>query len=62
MRIIQGVGWGFSTTASGTIATDLIPPRRRGEGMGFFGLSGNVALAMGPTLGLALAAAISGTS
>ncbi|KIY23942.1 MFS transporter [Mesobacillus subterraneus] len=59
MRIIQGVGWGFSTTASGTIATDLIPPRRRGEGMGFFGLSGNVALAMGPTLGLALAAAIS---
>lgn len=59
MRIIQGVGWGFSTTASGTIATDLIPPSRRGEGMGFFGLSGNVALAMGPTLGLALAAAIS---
>lgn len=58
MRIIQGVGWGFSTTASGTIATDLIPPRRRGEGMGYFGLSGNVALAMGPTLGLALAAAI----
>lgn len=55
MRIVQGVGWGFSTTASGTIATDLIPPRRRGEGMGYFGLSGNVALAMGPTLGLALA-------
>ncbi|WP_031308277.1 MFS transporter, partial [Mesobacillus boroniphilus] len=22
MRIVQGVGWGFSTTASGTIATD----------------------------------------
>lgn len=58
MRIVQGVGWGFSTTASGTIATDLIPPRRRGEGMGYFGLSGNVALAMGPTLGLALAEVI----
>jgi predicted MFS family arabinose efflux permease len=58
MRIVQGVGWGFSTTASGTIATDLIPARRRGEGMGYFGLSGNVALAMGPSLGLALAAAI----
>jgi predicted MFS family arabinose efflux permease len=58
MRIVQGIGWGFSTTASGTIATDLIPPQRRGEGMGYFGLSGNVALAMGPTLGLALAAAI----
>ena len=54
MRVVQGIGWGFSTTASGTIATDLIPPRRRGEGMGYFGLSGNVALAFGPTLGLAL--------
>ncbi|WP_458413410.1 MFS transporter [Schinkia sp. CFF1] len=54
MRIIQGVGWGFSTTASGTIATDLIPPKRRGEGMGYFGLSGNVAMAMGPSLGLLL--------
>ncbi|PLR95222.1 MFS transporter [Bacillus sp. T33-2] len=55
MRIVQGVGWGFSTTASGTIATDMIPPRRRGEGMGYFGLSGNIALAFGPSLGLALA-------
>ncbi|MEH7444355.1 MFS transporter [Bacillus sp. JJ1122] len=59
MRVVQGVGWGLSTTASGTIATDLIPPRRRGEGMGYFGLSGNLALALGPTLGLALADVIS---
>ena len=58
-RIIQGIGWGFSTTASGTIATDLIPPSRRGEGMGYFGLSGNVALAIGPGLGLTLAGIIS---
>ncbi|MFJ5716694.1 MFS transporter [Neobacillus sp. NPDC093127] len=54
MRVVQGVGWGFSTTASGTIATDLIPPSRRGEGMGYYGLSGNLALAFGPALGLAL--------
>src|SRR5699024_2668485 len=54
MRIVQGIGWGFSTTASGTIATDLIPPKRRGEGMGYFGLSGNLALAFGPALGLTL--------
>lgn len=62
MRIIQGVGWGFSTTASGTIATDLIPPTRRGEGMGYFGLSGNLALAFGPSLGLTLVGKISFTS
>jgi predicted MFS family arabinose efflux permease len=59
LRIVQGFGWGFSTTASGTIATDLIPAKRRGEGMGYFGLSGNIALAFGPTLGLALAGVIS---
>lgn len=59
MRIIQGVGWGFSTTAGGTVATDLIPPKRRGEGMGYFGLSGNLALAFGPSLGLTLAGVIS---
>src|SRR5690625_4003618 len=59
MRVVQGVGWGFSTTATGTIATGLIPPKRRGEGMGYFGLSGNLALALGPTLGLALVDEIS---
>ncbi|MEN1966790.1 MFS transporter [Lentibacillus sp. N15] len=61
MRMVQGVGWGFSTTAGGTIATDLIPPKRRGEGMGYFGLSGNLALAFGPSLGLTLAGIISFT-
>ncbi|MGG3467353.1 MFS transporter [Neobacillus pocheonensis] len=62
MRVVQGVGWGFSTTASGTIATDLIPAARRGEGMGYYGLSGNLALAFGPSLGLALTGIISFTS
>lgn len=59
MRVIQGIGWGFSTTATSTIATDLIPPKRRGEGMGYFGLSGNLALAFGPALGLTLVGVIS---
>lgn len=59
IRILQGIGWGFSSTAIGTIATDLIPPKRRGEGMGYFGLSGNLALAIGPALGLALVGVIS---
>lgn len=62
LRIVQGVGWGFSTTATGTIATDLIPPSRRGEGMGYFGLAGNLALAFGPSLGLALVGQMSFSS
>lgn len=61
MRVVQGIGWGYSTTATGTIATDLIPPKRRGEGLGYFGLSGNIALAFGPSLGLALYGKISFT-
>ncbi|CAM4229593.1 MFS transporter [Lacicoccus alkaliphilus] len=59
LRVLQGMGWGFSTTAGGTIATDIIPPKRRGEGLGYFGLSGNLALALGPTLGLTLVGVIS---
>lgn len=54
VRVVQGVGWGLSNTASGTIASDLVPKDRRGEGLGFFGLSGNLALAIGPALGLFL--------
>lgn len=62
MRVVQGVGWGLSTTATGTIATDIIPAKRRGEGLGYFGLSGNIALAFGPGLGLALVGKISFTT
>jgi MFS family permease len=54
MRIVQGLGWGLSTTASGTIATDIIPAKRRGEGLGYYAFSGNLALAFGPSLGLIL--------
>lgn len=54
LRFVQGIGWGLSTTASGTIATDLIPASRRAEGLGYFGLSASIALALGPSLGLIL--------
>lgn len=59
LRILHGAGFGLASTASGTIASDLIPTSRLGEGMGYFGLSGNLALALGPALGLALVGRIS---
>ena len=62
MRVVQGLGWGMSTTAVGTIATDLIPQKRRGEGMGYFGLAGNLAMAFGPALGLLIIAIFGFTS
>lgn len=61
VRVIQGVGWGLSSTSSGTIATDLVPKKRRGEGLGYYGLSANIALAFGPALGLFLVNHISFT-
>ncbi|TDA69439.1 MAG: MFS transporter [Clostridia bacterium] len=54
LRVIHGIGWGGSTTAAGTIAADLIPASRRGEGMGYYGLFNNLAMALAPALGLFL--------
>lgn len=53
-RCVHGIGWGISTTSSGTIATDVIPPGRRGEGIGYFGLAGTLAMALAPVTGIAL--------
>ena len=52
IRVIHGLGWGCSTTAASTIAADVIPRARLGEGMGFFGLAGTLAMAVAPALGL----------
>nr|WP_312578633.1 MFS transporter [Sedimentibacter sp.] len=53
-RFIHGFGWGASSTASSTIASDIIPKSRLGEGMGYFGLTSTLAMAIAPALGLGL--------
>lgn len=54
IRLMHGVGWGAASTASNTVATDVIPKKRFGEAMGFFSLSTSLAMALAPALGLAL--------
>lgn len=54
LRFIHGFGWGAASTASGTIATDIIPKSRLGEGMGFFGLTNSLSMALAPALGLSI--------
>lgn len=54
VRALHGVGFGISTTAFGTIAADIVPAARRGEGLGIFGLSTTLAMAIGPYIGLLL--------
>ncbi|MFC7062172.1 MFS transporter [Halobacillus seohaensis] len=52
LRLVHGLGWGMSTTIYGTIASDIVPSDRRGEGMGYFGLSISIAMMVGPLLGI----------
>lgn len=52
IRFIQGIGWGITTTSFGTIISDIIPPKRRGEGMGYYGLSSTLAMATAPMIGI----------
>jgi MFS family permease len=50
--LLHGVGFGMATTAVGAIVVDLIPSSRRGEGMGYFVMSTNMAMVLGPFVGL----------
>jgi len=54
LRFLHGGAYGIISTAAAASATDLIPPSRMGEGMGFFGLGVNLGMAFGPALGLFL--------
>ncbi|WP_281974476.1 MFS transporter [Halobacillus litoralis] len=54
IRFIHGLAWGWSTTVNGTAAVDIVPRRRVGEGMGYFGLSVTVGMIMAPSLGIYL--------
>ena len=54
LRIFHGAGIALFLTASSALIADLAPMERRGEAMGYFGTSSNVAMALGPALGIAL--------
>ena len=48
LRLLHGFAWGVFNTSSATIAADIVPPRKRGEGIGYFGLAMSLAMAVGP--------------
>ncbi|MBM7651883.1 MFS transporter [Neobacillus cucumis] len=52
IRLLHGIGFGMATTAVGTLVADTIPASRRGEGMGYFAMSTNLAMVFGPFIGL----------
>lgn len=52
LRFVHGFTWGITGTAGSTVAVDLIPPKKRGEGIGFYGLAMTLAMSVGPLIGL----------
>ncbi|MFZ1059497.1 MAG: MFS transporter, partial [Candidatus Rokuibacteriota bacterium] len=52
VRVVHGAGMGLYPTAATAVVADIAPPERRGEAMGFFGAAGNLALALGPVVGV----------
>lgn len=54
LRFFHGIGIAIYTTAGSVFVADNAPPARRGEAMGYYGMAMNLAMAVGPALGVAL--------
>lgn len=54
LRFFHGIWFSLVTTVAGAIAADIIPPERRGEGLGYYGIAMNLAIVAGPFIVLSL--------
>lgn len=54
LRFIHGLSYGVASTATGAIAADVLPSKRHGEGIGYFAMASNLAVVIGPFIGLSL--------
>ncbi len=52
VRTLHGGPFGALTVANSTVAIDVLPSSRRTEGIGYYGLSNNLSMAIGPTIGI----------
>ena len=52
LRLVHGIIFALATTTAAAIAALILPPARKGEGIGYFALSTNLAMVLGPMLGL----------
>ncbi|MFB6301854.1 MAG: MFS transporter [Haloferacaceae archaeon] len=52
LRVLHGLAWGATSTATPTIAADVVPSERQSEGLAYFGIVPNVALMVWPPVGL----------
>lgn len=54
VRTLHGAPFGALTVANSTVAIDVLPSSRRNEGIGYYGLSNNLAMAIAPTIAIYL--------
>ncbi len=54
LRTLHGVAFGTVTVGGNTLVIDITPSSRRGEALGYYGLTNNVAMSVGPMTGLFL--------
>ena len=54
IRLLHGLGWGVGSTATSTIAADIIPKRRFAEGMGYYALTAAISSALAPAVSVEL--------
>lgn len=59
LRFFHGIWFSIVTTACGSIAADTVPAARRGTGLGYFAMSTNLAVVLGPLISLTLIQALS---
>lgn len=52
LRFINGIWFGIITTAAGSLAADIVPESRKGAGLGYFTMSTNLSVVIGPFVGL----------
>ena len=52
VRTLHGAPFGATTVSNSTVAIDVLPSSRRAEGIGYYGLSNNIATAISPTVAI----------
>lgn len=52
VRTLHGAPFGATTVSNSTVAIDVLHPSRRAEGIGYYGLSNNIASAIAPALAI----------
>lgn len=52
IRIVHGLAFGLTSVGGNTLVIDVVPFEHRGEGIGYYGVANNIAMAVGPMVGL----------